>query len=43
MTLIMNVAVGGDWGGCCGVNSYQAFAGDGVSMRVQQVRVQALM
>jgi len=43
MTLVMNVAVGGDWGGCCGVNSYQAFDGAGVSMLVKSVRVQSLM
>ncbi len=40
MTLIMNMAVGGVWGGCCGVNDYSAFnAPDGVAMYVKAARV----
>lgn len=43
MTLIMNLAAGGEWGGCCDVNNdYSAFArSSGVQMNVRHVRVLA--
>lgn len=39
MMLIINPAVGGDWGGCRGVNNYSAFNGAGVNMHVTNVTV----
>lgn len=38
MQLIMNVAIGGDWGGCCGVQNYNIF-NSGVEMEISAVNV----
>lgn len=38
MILILNIAVGGDWGGCCGVQNYDVFE-NGVEMEISSVDV----
>jgi hypothetical protein len=43
MYLIMNIAVGGDYGNCCGVlpSHYDAFDGRGVEMEIAGVVIYA--
>lgn len=38
MNLIMNIAVGGFWGNCCGVQNYNVFE-NGVEMEISSVTV----
>jgi len=38
MQLILNSAVGGDWGGCCGVTNYDAF-NKGVEMEISSINI----